>query len=55
MPLKYQVQAARGMSEENLPTKKTKSQKLKELELLGAIKNSEITSENHKNYLEEYF
>lgn len=35
--------------------RKTKLQKLKELGLLGAIKNSEITSENYKIHLEDYF
>lgn len=35
--------------------KKTKLQKLKELGLLGAIKDSEITSENYKKHLDDYF
>lgn len=33
----------------------SKLQKLKDLGLLGAIKKSEITSENYKQYFEEYF
>ena len=34
---------------------KTRLQKLKDLGLLGAIKESEITSENYKEHLKEYF
>ena len=34
---------------------KTKLQRLKELGLLGAIKNSKITSENYKEHLQDYF
>lgn len=37
------------------PNKKTKLQKLKDLGLLGAIKDCEITSENYKKYLDGYF
>lgn len=37
------------------PKKKTRLQRLKELGLLGAIKDSEITSENYKKHLKDSF
>ena len=37
------------------PKGKTKLQRLKDLGLLGAIKDSEITSENYKKYLQDDF
>ena len=37
------------------PKKRTKLQRLKDLGLLGAIKDSEITSENYKKHLDDYF
>jgi len=40
---------------EEKPKKRSKLQRLKDLGLLGAIKDSEITSENYKKHLDDYF
>ncbi len=40
---------------EESPKSKTKLQRLKDLGLLGAINDSQITSENYKKYLNDYF